>query len=160
MFQQASQSNAGNAGRTRIQNARTPSTTAPSRLQTANRCPNYPICPEWNQRCAERSDRKVNKQTKTHLFSLFDMRWLTNCVPISVNGEWRYFRSCAYMGEPGIVGDERFCLMRTGTFNIFLEYCQCNSKDGCNSGGLTRANGYTILATMIFFALAFLHRTL
>lgn len=51
-----------------------------------------------------------------------------------VKGEWRYFRSCAYLGEPGIEGDERFCLMRTGTYNIFMEYCTCNSKDGCNSG--------------------------
>ncbi|XP_053979224.1 uncharacterized protein LOC128896146 [Hylaeus anthracinus] len=50
-----------------------------------------------------------------------------------VNGVWRYFRSCAYMGEPGIAGDERFCLMRTGTYNIFMEYCTCNSKDGCNA---------------------------
>ncbi|KAG8230433.1 hypothetical protein J437_LFUL015455 [Ladona fulva] len=50
-----------------------------------------------------------------------------------VNGQWRYFRSCAYLGEPGIAGDERFCLMRTGTYNIFMEYCTCNSKDGCNS---------------------------
>lgn len=53
-----------------------------------------------------------------------------------VHGEWRYFRSCAWMGEPGIEGDERFCLMRTGTYNIFMEYCTCNSKDGCNSAGL------------------------
>lgn len=51
-----------------------------------------------------------------------------------VNGVWRYFRSCAYMGEPGIEGDERFCLMRTGTYNIFMESCTCNSKDGCNAG--------------------------
>ncbi|XP_058825392.1 uncharacterized protein LOC131685576 [Topomyia yanbarensis] len=50
-----------------------------------------------------------------------------------VHGEWRYFRSCAFMGEPGIEGDERFCLMRSGTYNIFMEYCTCNSKDGCNS---------------------------
>lgn len=53
-----------------------------------------------------------------------------------VHGEWRYFRSCAWMGEPGIEGDERFCLMRTGTYNIFMEYCTCNSKDGCNSADL------------------------
>ncbi|XP_050348006.1 uncharacterized protein LOC126771886 [Nymphalis io] len=53
-----------------------------------------------------------------------------------VNGEWRYFRDCAYLGEVGIQGDERFCLMRTGTYNIFLEYCTCNSKDGCNSSSL------------------------
>ncbi|KAL9705635.1 hypothetical protein quinque_009153 [Culex quinquefasciatus] len=51
-----------------------------------------------------------------------------------VHGEWRYFRSCAFMGEPGIEGDERFCLMRSGTYNIFMEYCTCNSKDGCNTG--------------------------
>ncbi|XP_053610373.1 UPAR/Ly6 domain-containing protein crok [Plodia interpunctella] len=50
-----------------------------------------------------------------------------------VNGVWRYFRGCAYLGEVGIQGDERFCLMRTGTYNIFIEYCTCNSKDGCNS---------------------------
>ncbi|XP_026321475.1 uncharacterized protein LOC113231389 [Hyposmocoma kahamanoa] len=53
-----------------------------------------------------------------------------------VNGEWRYFRDCAYLGEVGIQGDERFCLMRTGTYNIFIEYCTCNSKDGCNSSHL------------------------
>ncbi|XP_022916755.1 UPAR/Ly6 domain-containing protein crok [Onthophagus taurus] len=49
-----------------------------------------------------------------------------------IHGVWRYIRSCAYLGEPGIRGDERFCLMRTGTYNIFMEYCTCNSKDGCN----------------------------
>ncbi|XP_031627245.1 uncharacterized protein LOC116343364 [Contarinia nasturtii] len=63
-----------------------------------------------------------------------------------VNGEWRYFRSCAFMGEPGIVGDERFCLMRTGTFNIFMEYCQCNSKDGCNSAGIISSSIFTLIA--------------
>lgn len=55
-------------------------------------------------------------------------------IYIAVQGSWRYFRSCAYMGEPGIGGDERYCLMRTGTYNIFMEYCTCNSKDGCNTG--------------------------
>uniref|UniRef100_A0A6M2E0M1 Uncharacterized protein n=1 Tax=Xenopsylla cheopis TaxID=163159 RepID=A0A6M2E0M1_XENCH len=53
-----------------------------------------------------------------------------------VNGEWRYYRSCAYMGEPGIEGDERFCLKRTGTYNVFMEFCTCNSKDGCNSSSV------------------------
>lgn len=42
------------------------------------------------------------------------------------------------MGEPGIEGDERFCLMRTGTYNIFVEYCTCNSKDGCNDGAMNK----------------------
>ncbi|XP_044758742.1 uncharacterized protein LOC123316630 [Coccinella septempunctata] len=50
-----------------------------------------------------------------------------------VNGVWKYVRSCAFLGEPGIGGDERFCLMRTGTYNIFMEYCTCNTKDGCNT---------------------------
>lgn len=57
-----------------------------------------------------------------------------------VNGVWRYFRSCAYMGEPGIAGDERFCLMRTGTYNIFMEYCTCNSKDGCNTASFNHGS--------------------
>ncbi|XP_065342439.1 UPAR/Ly6 domain-containing protein crok-like [Cloeon dipterum] len=54
-----------------------------------------------------------------------------------VNGKWRYIRSCAYLGEPGIGGDERYCLMRSGTYNIFMEYCTCNSKDGCNAAPAT-----------------------
>ncbi|XP_037038118.1 uncharacterized protein LOC119075697 isoform X1 [Bradysia coprophila] len=76
-----------------------------------------------------------------------------------VNGEWRYFRSCAYMGEPGIVGDERFCLMRTGTFNIFMEYCTCNSKDGCNSAGLTSPKMiFVYVAALFSVGLKFLSR--
>ncbi|XP_076178041.1 crooked [Ptiloglossa arizonensis] len=67
-----------------------------------------------------------------------------------VNGVWRYFRSCAYMGEPGIAGDERFCLMRTGTYNIFMEYCTCNSKDGCNSAPYDRGSlTVSIIAAII-----------
>lgn len=61
-------------------------------------------------------------------------------------GEWRYFRSCAYMGEPGIEGDERFCLMRTGSYNIFMEYCTCNAKDGCNGGNDLTPNRFVAVA--------------
>ncbi|XP_017766237.1 PREDICTED: uncharacterized protein LOC108555202 [Eufriesea mexicana] len=68
-----------------------------------------------------------------------------------VSGVWRYFRSCAYMGEPGIDGDERFCLMRTGTYNIFMEYCTCNSKDGCNTASY---NHGSILASIIALAIS------
>uniref|UniRef100_A0A1B6FS97 Uncharacterized protein n=1 Tax=Cuerna arida TaxID=1464854 RepID=A0A1B6FS97_9HEMI len=64
-----------------------------------------------------------------------------------VKGEWRYFRSCAYLGEPGIGGDERFCLMRTGTYNIWMEYCTCNTKDGCNTGSLTT---FSSIAALLF----------
>jgi len=69
-----------------------------------------------------------------------------------VHGEWRYFRSCAWMGEPGIEGDERFCLMRTGTYNIFMEYCTCNSKDGCNSAGIINGK-FIYVAVMLIFTL-------
>lgn len=78
---------------------------------------------------------------------------------ITVNGEWRYFRSCAYMGEPGIVGDERFCLMRTGTFNIFMEYCTCNSKDGCNTAALPAPKLLTVLfGPLAYVCIRFLSR--
>ncbi|XP_055917710.1 uncharacterized protein LOC129949981 [Eupeodes corollae] len=70
-----------------------------------------------------------------------------------VGGEWRYFRSCAWMGEPGIGGDERFCLMRTGTYNIFMEYCTCNSKDGCNSSGFLGPNSLAVAITSGFVCL-------
>lgn len=66
-----------------------------------------------------------------------------------VNGEWRYFRSCAYLGEPGIEGDERFCLMRTGTYNIFMEYCTCNSKDGCNAASFMSVSSTALAVTLL-----------
>ncbi|XP_041982229.1 uncharacterized protein LOC121735458 [Aricia agestis] len=72
-----------------------------------------------------------------------------------VNGEWRYFRDCAYLGEVGIQGDERFCLMRTGTYNIFVEYCTCNSKDGCNSSVLNMPMSLFTLALISLGAIMF-----
>lgn len=75
------------------------------------------------------------------------------------HGEWRYFRSCAYMGEPGIEGDERYCLMRTGSYNIFMEFCTCNSKDGCNGGSLLSGNQMAIaVTTMLVSAVAWFLR--
>lgn len=57
-----------------------------------------------------------------------------------VNGNWRVIRSCAYLGEPGEGhGDENYCLMRTGTFDVFIETCTCNSKDGCNSSTIVKS---------------------
>ncbi|XP_066586014.1 UPAR/Ly6 domain-containing protein crok-like [Prorops nasuta] len=76
-----------------------------------------------------------------------------------VHNEWRYFRSCAYMGEPGIQGDERFCLMRTGTYNIFMEYCTCNSKDGCNTATYTHGSLVILLVTLVFSLTYSLHIT-
>ncbi|XP_071547637.1 UPAR/Ly6 domain-containing protein crok-like [Panulirus ornatus] len=51
---------------------------------------------------------------------------------MKVNGHWRYKRDCARLGEAGVGGDARYCIYRTGTFNIHVEYCTCNDKDGCN----------------------------
>lgn len=49
-------------------------------------------------------------------------------------GNWRFIRSCAFLGSPGEgTGNENFCTMRTGTYNVFVETCTCNSKDGCNA---------------------------
>ncbi|CAH1376011.1 hypothetical protein MTP99_017394 [Tenebrio molitor] len=65
-----------------------------------------------------------------------------------LHGVWKYIRSCAYLGEPGIQGDERFCLLRTGTYNIFMEYCTCNTKDGCNGGSKVSLSPFLILSTV------------
>ena len=51
---------------------------------------------------------------------------------LAVNGEWRFIRSCAFLGEPGVGNDERYCIHRSGTYNIHVEYCTCRKKDGCN----------------------------
>lgn len=96
--------------------------------------------------CRSDADPKCSDPFDNKTFAITDCRQqnldflpdarATMCRKIrqKVHGVWRYIRGCAFLGEPGIQGDERFCLMRTGTYNIFMEYCTCNTKDGCNSG--------------------------
>lgn len=62
------------------------------------------------------------------------------------------------MGEPGLAGDERFCLMRTGTFNIFSEYCTCSGKDGCNSSNII--SPLSSLMTISILLISFLMKKL
>lgn len=146
------QSNVGNADPIRIQNVQIHSITAHCRSQIANKTQNLTIYRVLRLQCAGRFDKKV------WIFLISFIAWMSiGKSSFLVNGEWRYFRSCAYMGEPGIVGDERFCLMRTGTFNIFMEYCTCNSKDGCNSSGLVSPQLVTIsIATFFSLVLKYL----
>merc|ERR1711963_435751 len=66
-----------------------------------------------------------------------------------VNGNWRYIRSCAWLGEPGVGRDERYCIHRSGTYNIHVEYCTCRSKDGCNAGGRVEATSYVQLSFLL-----------
>jgi len=68
---------------------------------------------------------------------------------ILVYGKWRFYRSCAFLGEPGIGGDERYCLMRTGTHNIFTEYCTCNSRDGCNAASSDSYSVFNFILTPV-----------
>ncbi|MCL4129782.1 UNVERIFIED_CONTAM: hypothetical protein GTU68_037584 [Idotea baltica] len=53
-------------------------------------------------------------------------------IRMKINGQWRFKRDCARLGEPGVGGDERYCIYRSGTYNIHMEYCTCDDKDGCN----------------------------
>lgn len=69
--------------------------------------------------------------------------WLAYSV--SVNGNWRYLRSCAWLGEPGVGRDERYCIHRSGTYNIHVEYCTCRSKDGCNAGVTFKPQAFMLL---------------
>ncbi|XP_059079941.1 uncharacterized protein LOC131878056 [Tigriopus californicus] len=74
-----------------------------------------------------------------------------------VNGNWRYLRSCAWLGEPGIGRDERYCIHRSGTYNIHVEYCTCRSKDGCNGAGTAQS---FLLMTGLPLALSVLYSRL
>ena len=37
----------------------------------------------------------------------------------------------------------RYCIHRSGTYNIHVEYCTCRKKDGCNSASGANANADT-----------------
>lgn len=55
-----------------------------------------------------------------------------------VNGEWRTIRGCGYLGPPGDQPADKQdnsngnCQMRHGSYDVFMESCTCNNKDGCN----------------------------
>ncbi|KPM11841.1 hypothetical protein QR98_0104170 [Sarcoptes scabiei] len=58
-----------------------------------------------------------------------------------IHGNWRTIRNCAFLGSPGEgTGNENNCLYRKGTYDIYLEYCTCNSKDGCNDASRLVSN--------------------
>ncbi|XP_022644425.1 uncharacterized protein LOC111260969 [Varroa jacobsoni] len=97
---------------------------------------------------------ECNRRTLSHMPTLV----ATMCRKIrqKVNGNWRVIRSCAYLGEPGEGhGDENYCLMRRGTFDVFVETCTCNSKDGCNAGhNSTAASPLVLLIIAAIAAMA------
>ena len=106
-------------------------------------------------KCADPFDNTSTPFTDCSTFqedSSYPVKPSTMCRKLrqKINGEWRYIRSCARLGEPGIGGDERYCLQRTGSFNIHVESCTCNSRDGCNSGNLPQSMSLTLLATFSF----------
>lgn len=66
-----------------------------------------------------------------------------------VNGNWRFIRTCAFLGKPGEGHeDENYCLMRTGTYNVFMETCTCKSKDGCNTASNLKTSFLFILSVL------------
>lgn len=88
-----------------------------------------------------------------------------------VNGEWRTIRGCGYLGSPGDTeadqldtGTGAHCTMRHGTFDVFMESCACNNKDGCNGAILgSSVNNWMlipmVIALMIYTFVASLTNT-
>merc|ERR1712183_642763 len=72
-----------------------------------------------------------------------------------INGNWRYIRGCAWLGEPGIGRDERYCIHRSGTYNVHMEYCTCRSKDGCNSASSVGGLDYLVLSGLALISLVY-----
>uniref|UniRef100_A0A4Q8K287 U6-Liphistoxin-Lsp1a_1 n=2 Tax=Liphistius TaxID=62150 RepID=A0A4Q8K287_9ARAC len=104
-------------------------------------------------RCKDPFDNTTLPITDCDAYSLEHYPGLkaTMCRKIrqKVYGDWRFIRTCAFLGTPGEgTGNENYCSMRTGTYNVFVETCTCNSKDGCNSASLTR---FSILALGLSF---------
>ncbi|XP_019871862.1 uncharacterized protein LOC109600192 [Aethina tumida] len=118
--------------------------------------------------CRSDADPKCSDPFDNTTFAITDCKKLeplsylpgaypTMCRKIrqKVHGVWKYIRSCAYLGEPGIQGDERFCLMRTGTYNIFMEYCTCNTKDGCNTSSNIHISYKLVIMSLFIILLAY-----
>lgn len=79
-----------------------------------------------------------------------------------VNGEWRTIRGCGYLGPPGDSqdGPDSNCQKRHGNYDIFVETCACNSKDGCNAatGILTSTSSKYLIFIPVLTFLSFLYQ--
>jgi len=68
-----------------------------------------------------------------------------------VHGQWRTIRGCAFLGSPGEgTGNEHHCLIRQGTHDIYMEYCTCDSKDGCNESSRISPTLYLFITLPVF----------
>lgn len=79
-----------------------------------------------------------------------------------VNGEWRTIRGCGYLApaqqqqsQSSSASKElsNICEIRHGTYDIFMETCNCNSKDGCN-GSNSFMNKETMIPKLIVTLIA------
>lgn len=76
-----------------------------------------------------------------------------------VNGEWRTIRGCGYLGPPGdLLPDKQDsttpnCQMRHGAYDVFMETCACNNKDGCN-GALSKLRLTVTSLVLVFMTTA------
>ncbi|XP_076334936.1 UPAR/Ly6 domain-containing protein crok-like [Tachypleus tridentatus] len=116
---------------------------------------------DLDPRCADPFDNTSFPITDCSVYSLEHFPGLKAAMcrktRQKVYGQWRYIRSCAFLGSPGEgTGDETYCLMRTGTFDVFVETCTCNSKEGCNSATC----GYSNLSLFILTAILFWVQTI
>jgi len=71
-----------------------------------------------------------------------------------VNDDYRTIRGCGYVSEDGtevktdtkLSGD---CIKRAGTFSVLVQYCSCNSGDGCNSQTKLIVSSITLIIPII-----------
>lgn len=81
-----------------------------------------------------------------------------------VNGEWRTIRGCGYLGPPGDQPPDKqdyqtgsSCQMRYGAYDVFMETCACNNKDGCNSStslSVLETNFLIVFMLIIYYKLS------
>jgi hypothetical protein len=77
-----------------------------------------------------------------------------------VDGEWRTIRGCGYLGPPGELPLDKtasggHCQIRYGAYDVFMELCTCNNKDGCN-GSLSTMT-FTPVTALMFISACFVN---
>lgn len=67
-----------------------------------------------------------------------------------VNDDYRTIRGCGYVNEEGneIKANTQIsndCIKRAGTFSVLVQYCSCNSDDGCNHSNHLIVSSLTLI---------------
>lgn len=149
-MEQRTQSNAGIAIPTSTRTVAIPSNRTFSLWPIAVKS----ICLDFRTKKGTFAERLFRKVCHSGLNWLTDSSCIVPFSSIPVDDSIRVIRGCGYINDtfdtiPPGASLETDCIRRAGTFSLTVQYCVCNSGDGCNPASRVSFSYVTLLMCLM-----------